>query len=303
MTKSPHQTNNDNSIYTSPQHRPYTKTTINNHQTNSPQATNSYITNSPEQNGLADGGFFNNTDFTYHHNMDLYFVDMFHVDFVNEFLKSMKVQQLVPPANKDWSADEMTEIRQKLLQLMPNVVLGIREDIFSIKDNVNLEKSAFKSAERLKEAIFELSPIGSIVRPRMIFVKQIEFTDIVKSVLPRKYRNTMYCYLQSLPVHMDVTYQGNLQELIDINANFSDLSVGFYLKSTLLCEDLAQAINLVVHDKVLRTRRKVLFCLRDGFVVERDGIIKVAAAARDVPRCGIFMRKRKAGQLARDSST
>jgi hypothetical protein len=33
--------------------------------------------------------------------------------------------------------------------------------------------------------------------------------------------------------------------------------------------------------------------VNDGFVVERDGIIKVANAAREIARCGILLRKRK----------
>lgn len=37
-----------------------------------------------------------------------------------------------------------------------------------------------------------------------------------------------------------------------------------------------------------------MFCAKDGFVIERDGIIKMATAARDIPPCGILFRKRKA---------
>lgn len=85
----------------------------------------------------------------------------------------------------------------------------------------------------------------------------------------------------------------NLQELIDINDNFTDLSVGFYLKSTLLCDDLQEAVSLIADKKIMQTRRKVVFCARDGFVVERDGIIKIAGAAREVVPCGIVLRKRR----------
>ena len=43
---------------------------------------------------------------------------------------------------------------------------------------------------------------------------------------------------------------------------------------------------------------QVMFCMKDGFVVERDGIIKVANAAREVPRCRISFLKRKSQDSA-----
>lgn len=52
--------------------------------------------------------------------------------------------------NKEWGKDEISELREKLEQFKPNYVLGIREDIFSIKKDLDLEGSAFPTPEKLK---------------------------------------------------------------------------------------------------------------------------------------------------------
>jgi hypothetical protein len=56
--------------------------------------------------------------------------------------------------NKEWGKDEITELREKLEQFKPSFVLGIREDIFRIKKNLDLEGSAFPTPEKLKVILF-----------------------------------------------------------------------------------------------------------------------------------------------------
>ena len=55
--------------------------------------------------------------------------------------------------NKEWGKEEITELREKLEQFKPSFVLGVREDIFSIKKNIDLEGSAFPTPEKLKVLI------------------------------------------------------------------------------------------------------------------------------------------------------
>ena len=63
----------------------------------------------------------------------------------------------VAMVNKEWGKEEITELREKLEQFKPSFVLGVREDIFSIKKNIDLEGSAFPTPEKLKVLILSYS--------------------------------------------------------------------------------------------------------------------------------------------------